>query len=164
MNIFEIEAELKELYDNLLDENGDLDYEIVEQLEYLTLAREEKIENTALYVKNIDYEIEALKAEKKKIDQRIKSRQKKQDFLKNLLGSTLLGQKFRTARTSISFRRSTQVQVDENFIEYAKEKYPELVRTKITEAPDKTKIKEILADGGELEHCELITKQNINIR
>lgn len=164
MNIFEIEEGIRTLYDSLLDEEGNIDPEVVEQLEQMTLKREEKIENTALYAKNIDYEIEALKAEKKKIEDRIRSRQKKQDWIKNLLSQTLEGQKFETEKARVTFRKSTQVQVDDGFIDYAKYRFPELVKTKVTESPDKTKIKDILKNGGNLEHCELITKQNISVR
>lgn len=164
MNIFEIEEGIRTLYDSLLDEEGNIDPEVVEQLEQMTLKREEKIENTALYAKNIDYEIEALKVEKKKIEDRIRSRQKKQDWIKNLLSQTLEGQKFETEKARVTFRKSTQVQVDDGFIDYAKYRFPELVKTKVTESPDKTKIKDILKNGGNLEHCELITKQNISVR
>lgn len=166
MNLFEIKQEISNVYDNLIDiETGEINEEAVKQLENLTVQREEKIENTGLYIKDLKYKAEALKEEKRNIDRRIKVIQNTEEFLKRRLSDELKGENFETPKTRISFRKSTSVKVDDDFICYAKRNgFENLIKTKITESADKTLLKKLLKDGEKIEHCYLEIKQNIQIK
>ena len=166
MNLFEIKQEILNVYDNLIDvETGEINEEAVKQLENLTVQREEKIENTGLYLKDLKYKIEALKEEKRNIDRRIKAIQNTEEFLKRRLSDELKGENFETPKTRISFRKSTSVKVDDDFICYAKHNgFENLIRTKVTETADKTALKKLLEAGENIQFCSLEEKQNIQIK
>lgn len=166
MNLFEIKQEISNVYDNLIDvETGEINEEAVKQLENLTVQREEKIENTGLYLKDLKYKIEALKEEKRNIDKRLKTIENTETYLKNMLSAELKGQKFETPKTRISFRKSESVNVDDGFIKYAKENgFDNLIRTKVTETADKTALKKLLEAGENIQFCSLEEKQNIQIK
>ena len=63
MTLYEINAELEKLIANSIDpETGELMID-PEQIDALNMARDEKIEQTALYIKNLKAEADAIKTE-----------------------------------------------------------------------------------------------------
>lgn len=163
MKLYDIKQELVDLYENLLDESGEISEETVQKIEEATVAKEEKEENTALYVKSLDYDIKALKEEKKRIDKKIKSAEKTKEWLKNMLMYSLDGEKINTPQVTVSYRKSESVKVDDEFVNYAKDNnLAEFIDLKIT--PKKAEIKKLLKAGEEMPYCELEVKQNIQIR
>lgn len=153
MKLYEIN---KNIYDCMDIETGEvLD---VERLEKLSIARDTKIENVALYCKStkaeakaIDDEIKILQARKKTLINRCKN-------LKEYLVNALQGVKFFTPKVAIGYRKSTVVEIEdvfkleENFIKY---KEPEA---------DKTAIKNILTSGGEVVGARLVENTSISIK
>ena len=82
-------------------------------------------------------------------------------YLKNALD----GQKFETGKVAISYRKSTKVEVDGDFINYAKEEeLYDFYTQNITYKPDLKAIKNHLKQGGTLDHCQLIENNNIQIK
>ena len=75
-------------------------------------------------------------------------------------------EKIETPIYTIKVRRSEQTEIDDEFIDEAKEKnLNELIRVvpeKIE--PDKKAIKEYINSGHELTHARIIEKQNLNIK
>lgn len=123
-----------------------------EALDALQMAREDKIENTGLYIKNQAVLIEAMKKEEKAIADRRKAYEGQLEKLKSYLGESLGGEKFETAKVSIFFRKSPPsaeiIDASKLTSEYMREipaKYE----------PDKTKIKEALKAGKAVEGAEL---------
>lgn len=132
-----------------------LDYE---KLEELQIERNEKIENIALWIKNLEAETKAIKEEINVLHERSEMKERKIEKLKQyLMGS--VEKKFETSKVIISYRKSVSVNItDESKIE---EKY---IKTKIETAVDKTAIKEDIKNGIAVSGAELIEKQNIQIK
>ena len=105
-SLYEINEQLLNLTDS---ETGEItDWSAFEALQ---LARDEKIENIALYHKNLLAEAAALKAEEKSFSDRRKRAENKAESLKNYLATSLNGSKFNTTRVAINWRKSTSVEV-----------------------------------------------------
>ena len=139
MNIYEIDNAMFSLID---EETGEIkDYEAFEELQ---MQREEKIENTALWYKNLVAENKA-------------------ENLKNFINRTLQGNKFATPKVAISYRKSTAVEVDDEFIDYAMKNNSDLLTYKQPE-PNKAVIKEMLQGGFDIPHAELTVRNNMSIK
>ena len=129
-----------------------------EALDRLTLEREAKIENVALWYKNLLADAEAYKAEKNSFKAKEDAAKKKAESLMNYLAYALNGEKFKTTRVDIGYRKSTVVecqdvtQVDDDYLRY---KEPEL---------DKSKVKKAIKEGIEVKGCALVENQNMQIK
>lgn len=130
-----------------------------ERLEALVMEKDMKIESVALWVKNLQSDALAYKAEKEAFEKREKAALAKVDSLKKWLAKALEGQKFSTAKCAVSFRKSTKLEVD-NPDNLPKALMVETVTTK----PDANTIKALLKDGVEVPGCRLIENLNTQIR
>lgn len=158
MNIYEIDNAMFSLID---EETGEIkDYEAFEELQ---MQREEKIENTALWYKNLVAESKAIREEEKALAERRKSLENKAESLKNFVNRTLNGNKFSTSKVAISYRKSTAVEVDDEFIDYAMKNNNDLLTFKRPE-PNKTVIKGMLQGGFDIPHAELVERNNMSIK
>ncbi len=127
-------------------------------LDALRIEREKKIENIALWMKNLRAEAEAIKAEKLKLGKRQKNVEKNAEELKRYLDHALCGEKFRTSRVQISYQKSSSVQIDDGVVlpdEYLRYKAPE---------PDKAGLAKALKSGVEIEGVRLEERQNIQVK
>lgn len=158
MNIYEIDNAMFSLID---EETGEIkDYEAFEELQ---IQKEEKIENTALWYKNLVAESKAIREEEKALAERRKSLEHRAESLKNFVNQALQGNKFSTSKVAISYRKSTAVEVDDEFIDYAMKNNDRLLTFKKPEA-NKTVIKDMLKDGVEIPHATLIERNNMSIK
>lgn len=152
MNLYEINREILACIDyetgEILDEG---------RLNSLEIEREKKIENVALWIKNLEAEAAALKKEKDAFTQREKSTKNKIESLKKYLENALQGQKFQTTKCAISFRTSTTLGMSE------KAEIPEEFR-KYSFDLDKTKMKEALKNGANYKGFWLQKNQKIQIK
>ena len=128
-------------------------------LEELEMARDEKIENICLYIKDLKAEAAAIKTEKDVLDARMKASTKKADSLTNYLQLMLSGQKFKTSRCAVSYRKTQAVKItDESLL-------PDTyIRRKVIEEPDKVAIREALKAGGEVAGACLEDRQSMTIK
>lgn len=152
MNLYEINREILSCIDYETGEILD-----VQRLEMLEIAKEKKIENVALWIKNLESEAAALKKEKGSFAQREKSVKNKIESLKKYLENALQGQKFQTTKCAISFRASTTLEMSE------KAEIPEEFR-KYSFDLDKTKMKEALKNGANYKGFWLQKNQKIQIK
>ena len=156
MNLYDIEYEIANCVDS---ETGEIIDE--QRLDALQMAREKKIENILLWIKNLKSEAGAIREEEKKLADRRQSDEKKAESLTQYVQNALNGEKFKTSRVVVSYRKSEAVIVDdlqlmqETCDEYLKYKDPE---------PDKAKIKAALKDGITVPGCHLEERQNITIK
>lgn len=170
MNIWEIDAAMKEIMllehdEELVDlETGEV-VTVEEALEKLEMARDEKIENAALMVKNMAAEAAAIKAEEEKLAKRRKAIENKADGVKQFLVRALTkedgtSEKFRTARAEISVRTNPAKVVikDENQLP------KEFFRTIMEVKPDKAEIKEVLSRGIEVPGAALERGRSVVIK
>ena len=162
MNLFEINSALANFELQVDEETGELLN--ADELDALQIAREEKIEGLALWVKELNAEAEAIKAERDNLDERMKQKQRKADSLKRYLQSALAGEKFESPKVKVSYRKSQQIVLAGEFDEWAKENAPELLTVKTTYTPSKTAIKEALLDGKKVQYATLIENSNIQIK
>lgn len=130
-----------------------------ERLEALVMEKEQKIEGVALWVKNLQSDALAYKAEKEAFEKREKAALAKVESLKKWLAQILEGQKFSTARCAVSFSKSTRLEVD-NPENLPKALMVETVKT----VPDANAIKALLKNGMEVPGCRLIENLNTQIK
>ncbi len=153
-NLYEIDQGILECIDFETGEIIDPD-----RLENLQMERNQKIENVVCWIKNLESDALAIKAEKDALADREAKCRKKADDLKKWLGKALEGQKFSTAKCAVSFRRSEQVEIiDENDVPLY------LMKETVTVKPDKNKIKELLKEGKFVSGCCLVENQNVQIK
>lgn len=125
-------------------------------LEELELARDNKIENIACWIKNLKADAESYKKEKKVFVQREKAAKNKAESLKRYLEMALGGEKFKTSKVSISYRKSEIVEIDE--IEKLSDEF-----IKIEKKADKTAIKAAIKEGAEIVGARIVENNNIQI-
>lgn len=158
MNIYEIDNAMFSLID---EETGEIkDFSAFEELQ---MQREEKIENVALWYKNLIAESKAIREEEKALSERRKSLEHRAESLKNFVNQTLQGNKFATSKVAISYRKSTAVEVDDEFIDYAMKNNNDLLTYKQPE-PNKAVIKGMLQGGFDIPHAELVERNNMSIK
>ena len=156
-NLYQIRAEIENFTPEVDEETGE--FLNAEEWDNLNLSYEEKIENTACYIKNLRSDISALEAEIKALKERVAAKEKKAAGLEKMLADHLSGQKFESARCMVSFRKSTSVEVEDVGL------LPEhllTVKTKVD--PNKTAIAKLLKEGREIAGCSLVEKMNMNIK
>jgi outer membrane murein-binding lipoprotein Lpp len=158
MTIYEIDQALLSLIDPDTGEIGDYDMFCELQME-----REAKVENMALWVKNLNAEADAIKAERDNLYEREKAARNKADRLKKYLAEILCGEKFTSPRVAVTFRKSEAVEIDEDFIEWAREKAGYLLKYKDPEV-NKTAIKEAIKNGTAIEFARIVQNNNIQIK
>lgn len=155
MNIYEIEQAIMDLIDPETGEIADF-----EALDALSMARDEKIENVALWIKNLAAESKAIRDEEKSLAERRKAAETKADGLQRYLDRILDGNKFSTPRVAISYRKSKAVEIadEEAFIKagaYLVPQDPKIDRKAISEA---------LKAGAIVSGAELVERNNIQIK
>jgi hypothetical protein len=126
-------------------------------LEQLQIDRDEKIENICLYIKDLTAEAKALADEAKALSERKERSAKKAESLKNYLQAMLDGQKWKSSKAAVSYRKTQSVVVDD--LEALK---PEFLRIK--KEADKTAIKEVLKAGAAVSGAHLEEKQSMSIK
>ena len=160
MNLYEINEQI-EIILSQVDENGELPETVADSLEQLAVDEQTKIENTALYYKNLLSDARAIREEEVALAERRRTKEKKAEQLKAYLSGYLTAKdykKYETPRALLSFRKSVRTEVDEAKLPID-DKY--WVWTK---KPDTAGIKALLKDGKKVPGAKLVEHQNINIK
>lgn len=158
MNLFEINAAIETAFQNCVDpETGEVIGDTTE-LDALQIQRDEKVENIACLIKNLKAEAEAIQNEERKLKARRQACENHAEWLKRYLANSLQGEKFKSARVSISWRKSQAVEVEDVW------KLPEEFVRMADPEPNKTAIKEALKAGIEVPGAELVDNLNMTIR
>ena len=163
MTLFEINEKIEKCF--RLDEENAVDTETGEvfdgkYLDELEMQREEKITNIGRWIKNLDSDIEQLKAQKDAFAKRQKAAENKRDSLKAYLSQCLNGQKFEAEDKSvtITFRKSEAVSIiDESSI-------PKKWFIKQDPKLDKAGIKAELKLGKKIKGAEIVVNSNIQVK
>lgn len=145
MTLYEINEQIAACIDAETGEVIDLD-----RLTELHMEREQKLENVALWIKELNAEAAAIKAEKDKLAERQKTAENKAERLKTWLSEQLNGQKFSTARCAVTFRKSKSVNVTDIW------KLPEDYLRYSDPTPDKKALKVALESGETIEGAEIV--------
>ena len=165
MKLYEINDKIYELLNQeIMDpETGEiLDINGFDQLKELEIERDTKIENTGLFIKNLDADVSALKEEEKRLAERRKVKENKLNWTKRFLDEFLKAEdvaKFETPKVKLSFRKSESVNVvDESLIP------DEYINTKLVETPDKAALKKAIKAGFEVKGAELVVNMNLQVK
>jgi predicted small secreted protein len=167
MTLYDIDNRILEIIERgfIVDEETgeiiDAHEEVNTKLEELEFDRTSKIENIALYIKNMESLVNSIKAEEKLLADRRRAREKRIENLKNYLTSSMVAANengIETSKVCISFRKSESVVVNEEILD---RKY---LNEKVTYTPDKTAIKKALKDGATIDGAYIETKQNLQIK
>lgn len=133
-----------------------------EMLDALLMERDTKIESVACWIKNLEADAVAYKAEKEAFAEREAQAKKKSESLKRWLANALDGKKFSTAKCAVSFRKSESVELEECFdVSHIP---AEFLSVKTTYTPNKTAIKAAIKEGREVSGCILVEKLNASIK
>ena len=160
MKLYEIDQNLRSLWNKISEQDGELLEEDIKALEELNLAKDDKIKGYGVIIRELDGEIADCKAETdriKEISDRLKNRR---EWLVNNLKYFMQQQgipKFESIEVNIAFRKSKSLEIDENA------NLPkEFIRIK--EEPDKKAITDFIKGGGTVDGCQLVEKENIQIK
>lgn len=129
-----------------------------EKLRELQMEFDDKVEGIALWIKNLLSDAAAIKEEKDKLAERQRVCENKAKSLKEYLSVFLGGQKFKTPKVSISYRKSKSVDVKDITVlpeEYMKYSEP---------TANKTEIKKAIESGIDVPGCEIVESQNMQIK
>lgn len=153
MRLYEINEQIEACIDA---ETGEIIDE--SKLNELVMERNEKIENVALWIKDLKAEAEAYKAEKQAFADRQRIAENKLESLKNWLAGVLAGEKFKTTKVAVSFRRTKRVEVadifalDENYVKYSEP------------TADKAAIKKAIEAGETVKGAELVESLSLSVK
>ena len=153
MSLYEIDSAIMDCVDMETGEIIDM-----EALEDLQMERNQKIEGIGCWIKNLLADAKALKEEKDNLAARQKVAENKAASLKAYLSSYLNGEKFRTSKVAISYRKSDSVNIAEGAVipeEYLKYSEP---------TPDKIGLKDALKSGEKIQGISLVTSNSIQIK
>ena len=158
MTLYEISEALMACFD---PETGEL--VDVNAFEGLQLERDQKIENIACWIKDLNANATAIREEEKALADRRRVMENKAESLKTYLSRFLGdGEKYSSARCAVSWRKSQKVEVNMEEL-YKYPLYENYLLYRDPE-PNKTKIKEDLKNGVEIRGCELVENQNLQIK
>lgn len=152
MNLYQINQEIMDCIDMETGEILD-----TAKLDGLQLELEDKLEGIGCWIKNLEAEAAAYKAEKDAFAARQKTAENKAASLKKYLSDYLRGCPFETLRVKISFRKSESLEVSESAV------VPEEF-LKHTVEVNKTDLKAAVKSGLILDGVQLVQKQNIQIK
>ena len=158
MTIYEINEGILNCIDSETGEIIDID-----RLNDLQLERDAKIENVACWIKELKAEAEAIKAEKLALAERQKVAENKAESLKKWLAYALQGEKFKTAKCSVSFRKTESVEVTDEGLSNLMKEHDELLTYKAPE-PNKKAIKDAIKDGLSVEGVQLVQNTSTIIK
>lgn len=153
--LYEIVKEIEDFQFDIDDETGEILN--IDELDALQLEKDTKVENICLLIKNLRSDAEAYKAEKNSFEQKRKAAENKADRLTAYVQYILAGDKFKSSKVNVSYKKSEKVEcvdmlmVDPDYLKYT----PEL---------DKKKIKNAIKAGVDVKGCQLVERQNLQIR
>lgn len=161
MNLYEIKEEFLALLDAIA--NGEIpDEAVADTLESMKGEFDEKIENTACYIKNLKAEADAIKAEENSLKERRQAKEHHIERLKNGMMECMSHLDIKKvegarARVTISTRAGASVLISPDAV------IPkEYQRTRVE--PDKTALKEALKAGVTIKDVTLADSCSVTIK
>lgn len=161
MTIYEIDSAIMDLID---PETGEILDE--EAFSALHMAREKKIENLALYIKNLSAEARAIQDEIATLTERRDKVKKKAQSLEAYLARVLDGMKFRTARCVVSWRKSNALVVDDDLsvVGWALENGYDACVIQHKPTVSKKAVTELIKAGVDVPHARIVENMNMGVK
>ena len=165
MKLYEISRAILDVIESgysVDEDTGEILFEPAD-IEALEIERDSKLEACALYAKNLQAEADAIKAERDRLDARMKSKQRKADSMKQYIQSCMLAlndMTFETARVDMRIRHSAFVEVacDADMLPL------EYQRRKVNVTADKVALKKALQDGERIPGVRMAERDSLTIK
>lgn len=162
MTFMEIDSQIQALFDQCVDENGEItepeDGWFMAMLDQLYDAKEEKIDKMVEAFKYYSTLAEGIKTEKMALAKRQQTAERRADSIQKFLSMILNGEKIEKPSYKISWRKSVKavcnVPAEQLADNYRKVEYK----------VDLTSIKSALKEGATIEGCSLVESNNIQIK
>lgn len=161
MTIYEIDNQIASLID---EETGEL--LDVQAFTDLQMEREKKVENMVLWLKNLSAQSAAIKKEIDVLTERKRRADRKCESLKRYITEILGGEKFSTAKCSVSYRRSKSLQVKDNasLVSWLEENgHSDLVVRNEPEVSKKS-VTDLIKQGEEVPFAEIIENTSLVVK
>lgn len=160
MTLYEINGSIINLMESCIDpETGEVTSDFEEKLSNLTLDREQKLDNTMAYIKNLEAEAKAFNEEIKRLKDLESKAKNRSEHLKAYLSMNMeQGETFTSSRGKISWRKSERVIADVD-------KIPEQFKKRVEEVKaDLVSIKKAIKAGEEVSGAYIEEHHNIQIK
>ena len=160
MKLYEIDYKIREFWNKVMEQDGELTEEDMLELESLEVAKDEKVKAYGVIIREISSEIAECKAEIDRIKEIADKRKRYLERLKTTLKDFMINNnmpKYESLEVNISFRKSKALEISEQAdipVEFMK----------IKSEPDKTAITDFIKNGGVVEGCQLVERSNIQIK
>jgi outer membrane murein-binding lipoprotein Lpp len=161
LNIYEIDKAILDLVDPETGEVSDM-----EAFDSLSMDREAKIKNTALYIKNLSATVKGISDEIKALTERKRVAQNKADRLMQLLEYALAGEPFATPEVEIRYRKSKALEVSDEAaaIDWLKEYgYQDCLKVPPVTV-SKNDVTALLKEGFEIPGVSLVERTNMGVK
>lgn len=159
MTLYELNEAMRNFVLEIDEETGEILN--ADEIDLLTLEHNEKLKNCVWWYKNKKAEAEALKAEKMKLAKRQQTAERQAEWMKCYIDADLDGKDFKPeddVTVNVTYRKSKVVECSNIYDvpdDYLRYKEPEL---------DKTKVKKAFKEGIDVDGCEIVEKNNIQIK
>ena len=158
MTLYEIDQKIMELIDPETGELLDVD-----AFDALQMERAQKIENVALWAKNLAAEAAAIKGEIETLTARKNAAERRVERLKSYLAYALNGEKFSTPRCAVSFRHTKSCVPSDGFVEWAQAHNRDDLLTYKPPEPSKAAIKAALESGQDVP-AKMVERLSVGVR
>lgn len=162
-SLYELDRAVLAVLENGLvfdEETGEILFD-EDNFDQLEGERNSKLEAVALYVKSLEAECKAIRAEEKALAERRAVKERKIERLTSYVSDSMIAfgdTKLETTRVALSFRKSEAVEITN----------PDALRADLWKqadpTPDKTAIKKAIKAGEYVEGAALVTRQNLQIK
>ena len=164
MSLYEISTVYRQFMD-LVELEEIPEEAIADTLEGIQGDFNDKADNIACVIKNLNAEAEAIKTEMSILDSRMKAKRNRANNLKQYLAAAMQkigANKLETARNCLSFRKSTQLVIEDeiNFMQ----KHADLCKSEIKITIPKADITKLLKSGQVITGARLVEKQNLQVK
>lgn len=158
--LYEIAIDLENLFAKIESQGGEILPEDEKALDALTLSKEEKVENTIKYIRNLESDVEALENEIRKLQTKKSAIENQVKSRKEYLGFNIgKGLSFKTPLFKCSWRESPSVEI------VNEDKIPDWYKKeKVEISIDKKLILEELKQEKEVPGARLLVNQHLQIR
>lgn len=161
MKLYQISDAIRQALDHieLDEETGEI--LSADELHAVEAEAAEKIEATALYLRELDAEAKAAKDEADRMKARAEALEKKSETLKHLMLEVLpaVGGKVKTPSVTVFIRTSKAIEVADGVT------LPDaFVTVRTTTTPNKTALKEAIEAGADIEGVRLVERESVQIK
>lgn len=161
MTIYDIDARIAAILNQVDAETGEIPEAAFEELDALADARETKIDNAACMVLDIEADARKIREQELALASRRKTLENRAERIRKYIEYATDGEPFASPRVQVQYRKSQAVELDSALFweapdaAYIRQKDPE---------PDKTAIKAALKAGTVIPGASLVEHTNMTIK